>query len=97
MSETPELTVERQPAARRFEVYVGGELAGLVDYRERDGVVVFPHVEVYPRYESQGVGTQLVRSALDEVIGEGKQIQPDCPFVAEFVRSNPSYAEHVAS
>lgn len=88
-----------QKNARRFEIRVGGDLAGLLDYREDDGdsgPVRFTHAEIYPRFEKQGYGRRLVQQALDEVIGSGRTFVPQCPFVASFVEENPSYAEHVA-
>lgn len=87
-------------SARRYELRVDGDLAGLLDYRVEgdtdDGPVTFVHAEVYPRFEKRGLGKRLVKFALDDVIGDGKQFVPQCPFVVYFVEQNPSYAEHVA-
>jgi predicted GNAT family acetyltransferase len=87
-----------QKSARRFELRVGDDLAGLLDYRSEDdsGPVRFTHAEVYPKFEKQGLGQRLVKDALDAVIADGRKFVPDCPFVAWFVEENPSYSEHVA-
>lgn len=92
-----DVEVVDQQNARRFELRVGGELAGLLDYREDgSGPVHFTHAEIYPRFEKQGYGRQLVQAALDAVVAGGRRFVPECPFVDWFVEHNPSYAEHVA-
>ena len=84
-------------AARRWETWVGDDLAGLLDYRVDGDRVAFVHAEIYPRFEAQGLATRMVKSALDAVIADGRQIVPKCRFVAEFIDENPSYAEHVTA
>jgi predicted GNAT family acetyltransferase len=91
----PDLVVTNNAAARRYEVHVGGELAGLTTYLLDDNRVVFTHAEVYPRWEGKGVGSALAKAALDDVIAQGKLITPKCPFIVDYVRRHPSYLEHV--
>jgi len=92
----PDVVVTDNPAAHRFEVRVGGELAGLTTYVVADNRVIFTHAEVYPRHEGHGVGSTLARAALDDVIARGMLITPSCPFIRDFVQHHPSYQEHVA-
>lgn len=87
--------VTNHEAAKRYEVHVDGELAGLTTYRLHDDRVVFTHAEVYPRWEGHGVGSALARGALDDAIAHGKLITPRCPFIVSYVRRHPSYLEHV--
>ena len=61
------------PAERRYEAWVDGELAGLSEYEPRDGWLVFHHTEVKPEYEGKGVGSQLAKGALDDVRARGSQ------------------------
>jgi predicted GNAT family acetyltransferase len=89
------VTVTNNAAARRYEAHVDGELAGLVTYLLDGGRVVFPHAEVYPRWEDKGVGSSLARAALDDVVAQGKLITPKCPFIVNYVRHHPAYLEHV--
>ena len=84
----------REDAERnRYVVSVDGEDAGSAYYQVRDGVVVFTHTEVEDRWEGQGVGSALVRSALDDVVGSGRKFAPHCPFVAAWVDKHPDYAD----
>lgn len=91
-----DVTVTRNEGASRFEARVGEELAGIAEYVLRDGVYVFPHTVVDPRFGGQGVGTTLVRTALDEVRDENATMIPSCSFVAAFVDKNPEYRNLVA-
>jgi uncharacterized protein len=93
--EALDVVVSNNEAARRYEVHIGAELAGLTTYLLVDDRVVFTHAEVYPRWEGKGVGTALARGALDDVIASGKLITPKCPFIVDFVRHHPPYVEHV--
>ena len=76
----------------RYVISVDGEDAGFAYYSVRDGVVVFTHTEVDDRWEGQGVGSALVRGALDDVVSSGRSFAPRCPFVAAWVDKHPSYA-----
>lgn len=90
-------TVRRRPDLHRFELELGGELAGFITWRERDGVLDLLHTEVDERYEGRGLGGQLVRGALDDVRAQGGRIVPSCSFVAAWLKRHPDYADLVAS
>jgi predicted GNAT family acetyltransferase len=94
-AEATDLEVRDNKAESRYEVTAAGESAGILQYRLRDERVVFTHAEVEPRFEGQGVGSALARHALDDVIAQGKQITPLCPFVVDFLHRHPEYVEHV--
>lgn len=74
---------------RRYEVTADGELAGFAEYRDMDGVRVFTHTEVDDEYEGKGVGSALVRAALDERRAAGGRIVALCPFVDGYIRRHP--------
>lgn len=88
-------TVTNNEAAHRYEVVVDGVTAGVLTYVRHDDRVAFNHAEVYPRFEGQGVGSALAKSALDDVIAQGKTITPVCPFVVNYISRHPSYLTHV--
>lgn len=83
----------------RFEITVGGELAGFADYRldeTSDGaVMVFPHTVVEERHGGQGVGGDLVRGALDAARERGMLVRPVCWFVEGWIDRHPDYADLV--
>jgi hypothetical protein len=88
-------TVVNNEAAHRYEVAVDGVTAGVLTYLLHDDRVVFNHAEVYPRFEGQGVGSELAKHALDDVIAQSKTITPLCPFIVNYLSHHPSYLPHV--
>jgi uncharacterized protein len=97
--EAAETRVIRNDDRRRYEVWKGDELAGFSAFREvdRDGVqlTVFTHTEIDPAFEGQGMGSRLVRAALDDVVPQERLIVPICPFVAKRIRATSDYDENV--
>lgn len=87
----PEKSVRNDPDGRRYVVTVDGEEAGVAHYAVRDGVVVFTHTEVDPKWEGQGVGSALARGALDDAVRSGGKFIARCPFIAAYVERHPEY------
>jgi len=87
--------VRDNPALRRFEVYEGGQLAGYSTYQLHESLVTFTHTEMEPRFEGKGLGSTLVRHALDEARGRGLSVLPTCPFVRRFVARHDGYVDLV--
>jgi uncharacterized protein len=88
--------VTDNPERSRYEVRVGGKLAGLIDYRTAGEVVTTVHTEVDPPLQGGGIGSALVRGALDDLRARGLKVRPQCPFVAAYIEQHPEYAELVA-
>ncbi len=83
------------PQARPFELRSGDEVLGWIDYLPAGGSVIFAHTEITPGHEQQGLGSVLVRRALDQLRERGTTVIPTCPFTAAFIRRHPEYAEVV--
>jgi predicted GNAT family acetyltransferase len=82
---------------RRYEARITGQLAGFADYRVTDQTVVFTHTEVQPEFEGRGVGSALVRQALDDVRRDGThRVQVLCPFVQGWIDRHPDYTDLLA-
>ena len=90
------VTVADNPEAARYEITVDGERAGFVTYRQSPGVIAFLHAEVHPSRERRGLGSQLVRGALDDARARGLAVRPVCPFVQWFVETHTEYHDLVA-
>jgi len=93
MSADTEPQVRRNPAAHRFELLLGDEVAGFIDYRERGGRIDLIHTEVDTRHEGRGFGARLVRGTLEECRRAGAGVIPSCSFVAAYLQRHPEYAD----
>ena len=76
----------------RFELTVDSHLAASY-YKVADGVITFIHTEVPSELGGQGVGSRLVKGALDQVRAEGLKVVPQCPFVKGYIDKHPEYAD----
>jgi predicted GNAT family acetyltransferase len=77
-------------ALGRYELDTPHGLAVAV-YHQQGDRLIFIHTEVPSADEGQGVGSELVRAALDDTRRRGFKIVPACSFVADFVRRHPEY------
>jgi hypothetical protein len=53
------------------------------------------HTEVPKQLEGRGVGSQLVRGALDIIRKRGLRVVPRCPFVKSYIERHPDYTDLV--
>jgi predicted GNAT family acetyltransferase len=77
---------------QEFTLEVEGETAVAAYQREGD-TIVFTHTLVPPRLEGHGVGSRLVRGALDLARDEGLRVIAQCPFVAAYIKRHPEYRD----
>jgi uncharacterized protein len=86
------MEVVDNPAELRYEIHVDEQLAGSIRYTRDGDVVTLVHTEVDPAFEGHGVGSVLVKGALDDARARGLTVRPLCPFVAAWLRRHPDYA-----
>jgi predicted GNAT family acetyltransferase len=91
-----ETTVRDVPDAERYEIRDGDQLLGVAAYQLRGDQIRFTHTEVDPDAGESGLGSRLVRAALDDVRGKGLSVVPLCPFVRGWIERHPDYADLVA-
>ena len=87
--------VTDRPERHRYEVVVDGTLAGFAQYRDMGETRVFTHTEVFPEHGGKGLGTVLVKAALEDVRRRGSSLVALCPFVDRYVREVPGYGDLV--
>ena len=85
-------TVQNNPARKRYELEVEGHLAATY-YELSDGVITFVHTEVPKELEGKGIGSKLVKGALDQVRAAGLKVVPQCPFVKAYIEKHTEYAD----
>ena len=74
----------------RFELDADGHTA-LAYYTLEPGVITFTHTEVPQELSARGVGSRLVRDALEQVRAQGLRVVPKCPFVSAYLGKHPEY------
>lgn len=80
----------------RYELNVDGHVATLA-YHRRGGILYLTHTEVPEALEGRGVGSRIVKHALDTARAAGEKVAPWCPFVRAYIRRHPEYEEIVAA
>ena len=88
------LVVTNNEAELRYELHDGDELVGEIRYRKVPGGYALVHTEVEPKRE--GLGSEIMRGALDDMRARGLRAVPVCPFVSAFIRRHPEYADLVS-
>jgi uncharacterized protein len=91
-----ETSVRDVPEQNRYEIRDGDKLLGVADYERRGDEVRFTHTEVDPSAGESGLGSKLVRAALDDVRSKGGSVVPLCSFVRGWIDKHPDYADLVA-
>ena len=79
----------------RFELEVNGATA-IAAYRIEGESIAFTHTEVPEALEGQGVGSALIRGALDQVRSRGLKVVPRCEFVRGYIERHPEVQDLVA-
>ena len=79
----------------RYVIEADGKLLGLAVYHLRGGRHFFVHTEVADEAGGRGLGTRLVRFALDDVREQGGVVVPICPFFAAYIKRHPEYDDLV--
>ena len=82
--------VRDNTALNRFELDIDGHQA-VAYYRLTPGVITFVHTEVPQELSGRGVGSKLIRSALEMVRAQGLKVVPQCPFVSAFMGKHAEY------
>lgn len=72
----------------RIFVVDNSEEIGEVTFPERDGVYVINHTYVDDRYRGQGVASELVRRAVEEIEGRGGRVEATCSYAALWLARN---------
>lgn len=84
--------VRNNPAKKRFEIEADGHLAGA--YYELSGnTITFIHTEVPKALEGKGIGSRLVKGALEQARTDGLKVIAQCPFVKAYIGKHAEYAD----
>ncbi|POX42409.1 GNAT family N-acetyltransferase [Streptomyces sp. Ru73] len=84
-------TVERNDAAHRYDILLGGTAVGYAEYRDRGDQRIFHHTVIDDAFAGRGLASLLVRQALTDVHAAGKRIVPVCPYVAKYLGKHDEF------
>ena len=90
---TAGVTVRNNSEALTYDALIDGQVAGSIIYELNGSRVVISHTIVEPEHRDSGVGTELVRTALDDIRAKGMTITNYCGFVSAFIDAHPEYAD----
>ncbi|HEX6660361.1 MAG TPA: GNAT family N-acetyltransferase [Sphingomicrobium sp.] len=88
MPDTSSLSVRDNGEKSRFEIDLGDGSFAIAQYTLREGKILFTHTEVPPTHEGRGIGTLLVRTALESARKRGLKVIPICPFFAAYIKKH---------
>jgi len=87
-----EASVRDNPERHRFELDIDGEVA-FSNYTRDGDTITFMHTEVPPALNGRGIGSKLVRGALDLVRAQNLKVKAKCPFVKAYLDKHTEYAD----
>jgi uncharacterized protein len=82
--------VRNNTELHRFELDVEGGMA-VAYYRAAPGHITITHTEVPTELRGRGIGSVLVRGALDLARAQGLKVVSRCPFVSAYLDKHPEY------
>ena len=89
------IDITHNERANSFETTINGK-TGYISYQDQGERLVYDHTIVPSELGGQGVGSALVKHALNYAEAENKKVVPQCSFVAAYINKHPDY-QHLLS
>lgn len=80
---------------RRFETTIDG-ITAYLSYLDHGDTLIYNHTIVPKELGGRGLGTALVKHALDYANEHNKKVVPSCSFVASYINRRPEYQHLLA-
>ena len=78
-------------ALHQYEFRIGDLIPRIEYIKTKNGEIYLTHTEVPSALEGKGVGSSLVRLALEDIKRQQLRLVPLCPFVAGYVQKHPEW------
>jgi len=78
---------------QRYEILLGGEVAGVLYYRRHGGRVELMHTEIEQSFSGQGLAGRLASAALEDARARATPVAVTCPFVTSYLERHPEYSD----
>ena len=89
------ISIVKNEELNRFEIYFDGELAGFAEFKIANQKISYTHTEIDPRFGGKGLGSQLIKEALDEALEQNLEVAPYCSFVSAYIKKNSEKYLHL--
>ncbi|WP_432412923.1 GNAT family N-acetyltransferase [Rasiella sp. SM2506] len=89
-----ELSISENREKSRFETKLDGKTA-FIDYKRKSDVMYLTHTEVPEELGGKGVGSSLVKFALEAAKKEGKKVISQCSFVSGYIERHPKFKDYL--
>ena len=86
------LEIIHNKAAKRFETSIDNH-TGYISYQERDDKLIYDHTIVPQELGGRGIGSALVKHALNYAREQHKKVIPQCSFVSSYISKHPEYQD----
>jgi NAD+ kinase len=94
--DSAEATVVDSFQRQRYELIVGGEVAGVLHYRRHGARIELLHTEIEQPFSGRGLASRLASAALDDARSRATPVVVTCPFVIGYLDRHPEYADVLA-
>lgn len=76
---------------KQYEFHIGEYMPKIEYIKSETGEIYLTHTEVPVALEGQGIGSQLIKKALEDIKSQGLRLVPLCPFVAGYIQKHPEW------
>ena len=78
-------------ALHQYEFRIGDLIPRIEYIKTKNGEIYLTHTQVPSAQQGKGVGSSLVRLALEDIERQQLRLVPLCPFVAGYVQKHPEW------
>ncbi|MBO1530446.1 N-acetyltransferase [Psychrobacter sp. F1192] len=89
-ADSQDLNITHNTEAKRFETTVEDH-TGYISYQERGDTLIYDHTLVPQALGGRGIGSKLVKHALDYAQHNDKKVVSQCSFVSAYIDRHPEY------
>lgn len=94
MTDPTDIVLEETDSKGRYVFRRAGEPEAEMTFSKAGtGLIIIDHTEVPDVYRGQGLGSRLVKRAVEDARKSGKKIIPLCPFAASQFRRHAEWSD----
>jgi NAD+ kinase len=81
---------------QRYEILLGGEVVGTLEYRRRGDYIELLDTEIEQTFSGRGLAGRLATAALEDARARATPVVVSCPFVTGYLERHPEYSDLLA-